>query len=171
MPISSNSEDPNKLFFWFFPSIDPTAGDDISIWIQGGTGCSSLTGLFQENGPVLWQPGTFKPEPNPYSWHRVTHVVWIDQPKGTGMATGNATLKDVPTGAREFTGFWRNFVNIFGMQHFKVYLHGESFGGKWVPYIADAMLTANETEYFNVRGVQLVNPYISSLTLQGISKS
>jgi carboxypeptidase D len=36
--------------------------------LNGGPGCSSLSGLLTENGPFLWQEGTLAPVPNSYSW-------------------------------------------------------------------------------------------------------
>lgn len=50
LPISANASDPNQLWFWFFPSSNPLAKKEITIWLNGGPGCSSLDGLFQENG-------------------------------------------------------------------------------------------------------------------------
>lgn len=56
MNITDNSDD-GQLYFWFFPSTNPAAEKEILIWLNGGPGCSSLEGFFQENGPVLWQYG------------------------------------------------------------------------------------------------------------------
>ena len=67
LPIS-DEPDVSELYFWFFPSNNPSADDEILIWLNGGPGCSSLEGFFQENGPVLWQYGTYRPVQNPYTW-------------------------------------------------------------------------------------------------------
>ena len=53
MPISSQ-KNASELYFWFFPSEDTQASDEILIWLNGGPGCSSLEGLLQENGPFLY---------------------------------------------------------------------------------------------------------------------
>jgi carboxypeptidase D len=35
MPISKTSND-SQLYFWFSPSENPEAGDEIMIWLNGG---------------------------------------------------------------------------------------------------------------------------------------
>ncbi len=90
-------------------------------------GCSSFEGLLQENGPFLWQYGTYQPVPNPWAWNRLTHVVWVEQPVGTGFSTGTPTATSEEDVAKQFMGFWKNFVTLFGMQGYKVYFAGESY--------------------------------------------
>ena len=80
LSINDNPDSENALWFWFFPSDNTAADDEIVIWLNGGPGCSSLDGLFQENGPFLWQSGTYRPIANPYSWVNLTNMVWVDQP-------------------------------------------------------------------------------------------
>jgi len=71
-----NAGDPSRqLFFVFQPTIGKPV-DEITIWLNGGPGCSSLEGFFQENGRFLWQPGTFAPIENPYSWVNLTNMLW-----------------------------------------------------------------------------------------------
>lgn len=130
LPISS-AKNASELYFWFFPSDNAAGSDEIIIWLNGGPGCSSLEGLLQENGPFLWQYGTYKPVKNPYSWTNLTSVVYIEQPAGTGFSRvgveGPAQNElDV---AKQFLGFWKNFVDTFGLHGRKVFITGESYAG------------------------------------------
>lgn len=84
--IPIGDKEGRELFFWFVPSRNPVAGDEITIWLNGGPGCSSLMGFLQENGPISWQTGQLAPMPNVYSWTNLTNVVWIEQPAGTGFS-------------------------------------------------------------------------------------
>lgn len=153
LPISNSSNEASELFFWFFPSTDGAVKDEIIVWFTGGPGCSSLSGLFEENGPVTWKPGTFGPVPNPWSWHHLSHVVWIEQPIGTGYATGSPTYKNEDELAQQFMGFWKNFVDTFGTHNYSVYITGESYAGMYCPYVASNMLDAKDSKYFNVSGM------------------
>lgn len=65
LPIDDTGK---TLFFWFVPTDNPAASDEITLWLNGGPGCSSLDGFFHEQGPVIWQAGTFRPVPNTWTW-------------------------------------------------------------------------------------------------------
>ncbi|KAA8649492.1 hypothetical protein EYZ11_010086 [Aspergillus tanneri] len=151
----------SSLFFWFFPSTNPKATDEITIWLNGGPGCSSLDGLLQENGPFLWQSGTYKPLPNPYSWTKLTNVVYVDQPAGTGFSPGPSTVRNEEDVAAQFNSWFKQFSDTFGLHGHKVYLTGESYAGQYIPYIASAMLDEKDTKYFNVKGIQINDPSIN----------
>jgi len=71
--------------------------------------------------------GTHAPVSNPWSWHRLTNIVFIEQPVGTGYSTGNATAKNEDDVAHQFMGFWKNFMDLFQMKGYKVYITGESY--------------------------------------------
>lgn len=174
--------DGDNLFFWFFPSTNPDADKEILIWLNGGVrvppthapcmlpsfqaynlpqpGCSSFEGLLQENGPFLWQYGTYKPVENPYSWHKLTHVLWVEQPIGTGFSQGTVTATSEEDVAAQFKTWFMNFVDTFALQGYKVYFAGESYAGQYVPYIASAFLDANDTTYYDVNGILIYDPTI-----------
>ncbi|CAI7589689.1 unnamed protein product [Penicillium glandicola] len=151
----------SSLFFWFFPSTNPAASKEITIWLNGGPGCSSLDGLLQENGPFLWQSGTYEPVRNPYSWTNLTNIVYIDQPADTGFSPGPSTVQNEVDVANQFNDFWVHFIETFSMQGYKVYITGESYAGQYIPYIADGMLNRNDTTHFNLKGIQINDPSIN----------
>ena len=41
-----------KLFYWFFEAEEDAANKPLLIWLNGGPGCSSMDGMFLENGPL-----------------------------------------------------------------------------------------------------------------------
>ncbi|PCG93900.1 Peptidase S10, serine carboxypeptidase [Penicillium occitanis (nom. inval.)] len=149
-----------SLFFWFFPTINPNTDNEkeITIWLNGGPGCSSLDGLLQENGPFLWQSGVYQPVRNPYSFNNLTNVVYIDQPAGTGFSPGPSTVQNEVDVSNQFNDFWKRFIDTFDMHGYKVYITGESYAGQYIPYIAEGFIKQNDTDYFNLKGIQINDP-------------
>lgn len=58
-------------------------------------------------------------------------------------------------------GFFKNFINTFSMQGYKVFIAGESYAGYYVPYIANAMLNANDTTFFNLEATMIYDPSVT----------
>jgi hypothetical protein len=44
------------MFFWFIPAETALGANELTLWSNGGPGCSSMIGAFQENGPVSLSP-------------------------------------------------------------------------------------------------------------------
>jgi carboxypeptidase D len=86
----------------------------------------------QENGPFLWQSGTYRPVPNQYSWSNLTNMIYVDQPVGVGYSPGLANVNNETDVSTQFMGFWKNFIELFSIQGYEVYIAGESYAGKYV---------------------------------------
>lgn len=166
LPISDDPNETRELYFWFFPSSNPAASEEIAIWFNGGPGCSSLSGLLTENGPFLWQAGTLSPVQNSYSWTNLTNVMWVEQPVGVGYSQGQPNITNEYELGQQFIGFYKQFVDAFQTHGYKVYLTGESYAGFYVPYIADAFIGADDTDYYNLAGVSINDPIIGDETIQ-----
>lgn len=68
--------------------------------------------------------------------------------------------------AREFKGFWKNFMETFDLKNRKVYITGESYAGYYAPYIASGMLDEEDKDYFNVAGLHIIDPVINDNVMQ-----
>src|SRR5579862_5008473 len=166
MPVSGDPQESRELFFWFFPTNDPIGKNEITIWLNGGPGCSSFEGLLQENGPFLWQPGTFKPVKNPWSWTNLTNMIYVEQPVGTGFSQGTPSATNEREVAAQFLGFFKHFLRTFRLFYKKIYITGESYAGFYVPYIADAMFNERNTMYYDIKSTLIYDAVIADMTLQ-----
>ncbi|KAE8144426.1 Alpha/Beta hydrolase protein [Aspergillus avenaceus] len=158
VPIDKGNKS-KSLFFVFQPTVGQPV-DEITIEVNGGPGASSLEGFFQETGRFIWQPGTYAPVVNMYSWVNLTNMIWVDQPVGTGFSTGTPTATTQEETAEDFIKFFKNFQQMFGIKRFKIYIAGQSYAGRYVPYISAAMLDQKDTEYYDLRGALAYNPVI-----------
>lgn len=91
-------------------------------------------------------------------------MIYVDQPIGTGLSPyapgAPANITDEEQVAADFAGFWKNFMTTFNLIGSDVYITGESYAGQYIPYIADYFLDQNNTDYYNVKGIQINDPSI-----------
>jgi carboxypeptidase D len=80
----------------------------------------------------------------------------------TGFSRGSIEVNDEIDVTDQFQGFWKNFVDTFSLQGYRVYILGESYAGQYIPYIASGFLDANDTQYFNLKGIQINDPSMNT---------
>ena len=76
----------------------------------------------------------------------------VEQPVGTGFSIGEITATTEEEIAQDFIKFFKNFEKTFGIKNFKIYVTGESYAGRYVPYISAAMLDEKDKEYYDLSG-------------------
>lgn len=81
-----------NTFFWFIGARDPT--DQLTIWLNGGPGSSSMIGLFTENGPcevIEVAAGKLATQAREWGWDRGSNMLYIDQPNQVGFSYDTPT--------------------------------------------------------------------------------
>jgi cathepsin A (carboxypeptidase C) len=157
------------LFFWLVESRKDPARDPLVIWLNGGPGISGLTGMFLENGPYRVEPG---PEggtrvvDNPHGWNAEATYLILDQPVGTGfsLSKGGACIpKDLDESTRElYEGIQSILARWPKYRQLDVYILGESFGGVYVPRLAQAIVAGNTAERppIALKGIGVGSPWV-----------
>jgi len=125
-----------SMWFWFFEARQNADQAPFTLWLNGGPGCSSMIGLFQEHGPCKVNEASNDTTLNPYSWNSVSNMIYIDQPIGTGFSYGSDPVNSTFTAA---PWIWKAFQILFESQLFSKYesrefiLSTESYGGHYGP--------------------------------------
>ncbi|GAX23435.1 hypothetical protein FisN_15Lh166 [Fistulifera solaris] len=158
LPVSSDGT--RFFFYWLFApdtTTETTKIDDpdvpLIIWLNGGPGCSSMNGVFLENGPFKVQDE--KIQPSEHSWHRLpAYMLYIDQPIGTGLSY--KTDQNTYTTADEqlqtdFYSFLQSFFRLHADKfasnhtvHRRVFFAGESYAGRYIPLFLTHILQQNQ---------------------------
>ncbi|KNF03737.1 hypothetical protein PSTG_03259 [Puccinia striiformis f. sp. tritici PST-78] len=135
------------LFFWFFESRDRPESDPVVLWLNGGPGCSSSTGLLFELGPCNVRNKGESTEPNPHGWNQQANLLFLDQPVNVGYsyAKGSSdSVSDSITAAKDVHAFLQLFYARFPT-YLKSGFHvaAESYGGQYAPNIASRIIKEN----------------------------
>ena len=152
------------LFFWHFARKYDTDKSRTVIWLEGGPGCSSMTAAWLNIGPFRFQDNETIVENNA-SWHWFTNLLFVDQPVGTGFSyiDPDSLLHELDEIAEEFLGFLDRYIEIFPeLLDNDIYLAGQSFGGQYIPYVAQAIL--QKRLKLKLRGLLIGNGWIDPAT-------
>ncbi|KAK4051905.1 hypothetical protein OIV83_002610 [Microbotryomycetes sp. JL201] len=138
----------HHFYFYHFESRNDPKNDPISLWLNGGPGCSSFTGLLQELGPCRVQPIGHNATFNPHSWNNNASLIFLDQPIGVGYSYADKSDKGVWTteaAAVDVYAFLQIFFDYFKHEYGKsdFYIAGESYAGRYIPVFGDYIVTQN----------------------------
>jgi len=138
----------SNMFFWYIPCQEAEKKvAPLVIWLQGGPGAPSTFGLFAENGPFVIHANLSSVTQRDYSWTKSFNMLYFDQPVGTGFS-----FTDIPEGlakdqeqiAQQLYEALKQFYQLFpDLLKSDLYLTGESYGGKYVPYFASKIHEEN----------------------------
>ncbi|KAL9601738.1 MAG: hypothetical protein Q9219_002349 [cf. Caloplaca sp. 3 TL-2023] len=127
-----------NMWFWFFESRSNPTTAPLATWFNGGPGCSSMIGLFQENGPCHFVNGASTPSLNQYSWNTYANMLYIDQPIGVGFSYGTDSVTSTVTAApfvwKLIQAFYAQFPQ-YENRDFGIFT--ESYGGHYGPEFAE----------------------------------
>ncbi|CCH42744.1 putative secreted protein [Wickerhamomyces ciferrii] len=153
----------DKHFFYYFfearnnPETAPTL-----LWLNGGPGCSSMTGLFFELGPSSLGPD-LKPIYNPYSWNNNANVIFLEQPIGVGFSYGDAKISTSYAAAKDVFVFLELFFQKFPQfVTNQFHIAGESYAGHYIPAIASEIVNHADRS-FQLTSVLIGNGITDSL--------
>ncbi|XP_061722186.1 venom serine carboxypeptidase-like [Cydia pomonella] len=160
--ITVNKTYDSNQFFWYFPSMSPNKElAPVIVWLQGGPGATSLYGLFTENGPIRVRNNKF--ERRKYNWALNHHIIYIDNPVGTGFSftkhpEGYCT-DETQVGEHLYSTLTQFFKLFPELQQNKFFVTGESYGGKYVPALAYTIHKKNPTAEtkINLKGISIGN--------------
>uniref|UniRef100_M1AZE1 Serine carboxypeptidase n=1 Tax=Solanum tuberosum TaxID=4113 RepID=M1AZE1_SOLTU len=89
--IGVGDSDDVQLFYYFIKSESNPKSDPLILWLIGGPGCSSISGLLLEIGPITFEPAEYNGSfpslvLNPHTWTKVVSFIFLDLPVGTGFS-------------------------------------------------------------------------------------
>ncbi|OMJ72156.1 hypothetical protein SteCoe_29467 [Stentor coeruleus] len=153
-----------QLHYVFVESQNNPATDPLILWLNGGPGCSSMDGLFYENGPYIYIDNSTTLVKNPYSWNTNASVIYLESPAGVGFSplgdVSNNYTTDQITAHDNLLALLQFFKGFYEYRHLPFYITGESYAGIYVPTLALAIVNYNSyTPYIpiNLQGIAVGN--------------
>ncbi|KAJ2306329.1 hypothetical protein IWW55_001508, partial [Coemansia sp. RSA 2706] len=139
-----DTDEDRHFFFWFFEARNAKREDaPIVLWMNGGPGCSSFTGLLMELGPCRVDKGGKSASPHEFGWNDQAHVIFLDQPLNVGYSYGKDVFNSMAAG-KDVYNFLQLFYHSFPeYAQSELSVFGESYGGHYVPAAAKAIHEAN----------------------------
>ncbi|KAI3406595.2 hypothetical protein KGF56_000727 [Candida oxycetoniae] len=149
-------DEDKHFFFWAFESRNDPKNDPVILWLNGGPGCSSATGLFFELGPSAIDK-SLKPVYNPYSWNSNATVIFLDQPVNVGYSYSSKSVSNTVAAGKDVYAFLELFFRQFP-EYAKLDFHiaGESYAGHYIPVFASEILSHPDRS-FNLTSVLIGN--------------
>eukprot|EP01127_Copromyxa_protea_P017384 TRINITY_DN5291_c0_g1_i1.p1 TRINITY_DN5291_c0_g1~~TRINITY_DN5291_c0_g1_i1.p1 ORF type:complete len:458 (-),score=98.78 TRINITY_DN5291_c0_g1_i1:35-1324(-) len=137
------------MHYWLVESENDPVNDPVIVWLNGGPGCSSLDGFIYEHGPFRIDPT----DPThsrlvkfEYTWSKMANVIYLESPVGVGFSYSTNPedyITDDDKSSQDNLHAVEAFFNAYPrFKKNKFFIAGESYGGVYVPTLAEAIMWA-----------------------------
>ncbi|KAJ0976942.1 hypothetical protein J5N97_012416 [Dioscorea zingiberensis] len=158
-----------SLFYYFVEAQGDAHLKPLTLWLNGGPGCSSMGGgAFTELGPFFPTGDGQGLRINNKSWNKVSNLLFVESPAGVGWSYSNTTsdyTRDDQSTAHDMYTFMLRWFDKFPQYKTRdLFLTGESYAGHYIPQLANVLLRHNKlsTRFkFNIKGVAIGNPLLN----------
>jgi len=161
--VTLNKDSGKALFYWFFEATQNASQKPLVLWLTGGPGCSSVGGgEALELGPFLVEKNTSQLRFNEYSWNKEANMLFLEAPVGVGFSYTNTSSELKQLGdkitAEDSYVFLLNWLERFpAYKSREFYITGESYGGHYVPQLAEVIFDRNKDNVINLKGFMVGN--------------
>ncbi|XP_027362514.1 serine carboxypeptidase-like 18 [Abrus precatorius] len=161
----------SELFYYFIESHGNPQEDPLFLWLTGGPGCSSLSGLLYETGPIEFDINSYigglpKLAYYPYAWTKTASIIFLDSPVGTGFSYSKTTqgweTSDSASAwqSYHFLRKWLEENPPYLLN--QLFIAGDSYSGLVVPLITKLVVEGNEAGLqprLNLKGYLVGSPH------------
>lgn len=158
------------MFYYFVESERDPEEDPLVLWLTGGPGCSGLSALLYEIGPLSFNMQSRSAavptlEYRADSWTTVSNIIFVDAPINAGFSycrEGDAYNSSDTQMASQIVQFIRKWLDSH--TNFKsnpLYVGGDSYAGLIVPVVTLEITKDDEFSdrpFFNLKGYIAGNP-------------
>ncbi|URE32817.1 Serine carboxypeptidase [Musa troglodytarum] len=157
-----------SLFYYFAEADGDAHKKPLTLWLNGGPGCSSVGGgAFTELGPFYPRGDGRGLRINKMSWNKVSNLLFVESPAGVGWSYSNTTSdynRDDESTANDMYMFLLRWYDKFPeFRSRDLFLTGESYAGHYIPQLANVLLNHNQHSVgfkFKIKGVAIGNPLL-----------
>ncbi|XAR62438.1 Carboxypeptidase D [Bertholletia excelsa] len=166
--VDVDEKNGRSLFYYFVEAEKDPDHKPLTLWLNGGPGCSSIGGgAFTELGPFFPTGDGRGLRRNSMSWNKASNLLFVESPAGVGWSYSNTTSDYVAgdaSAARDMHIFMMKWYEKFpSFKSRDLFLTGESYAGHYIPQLAVVLLDHNTHSSelkFNIKGVAIGNPLL-----------
>ncbi|MQM02781.1 hypothetical protein Taro_035552 [Colocasia esculenta] len=166
--VDVDAEAGRSLFYYYVEAEGDAEKKPLTLWLNGGPGCSSVGGgAFTELGPFFPRGDGRGLRINKKSWNKASNILFVESPAGVGWSysrrTSDYTCGDESTARDMLTFLIEWFKKFPDLGSRDLFLTGESYAGHYIPQLADVLLEHNEHSTgfkFNIKGLAIGNPLL-----------
>ncbi|KAH7689847.1 Peptidase S10 serine carboxypeptidase protein [Dioscorea alata] len=160
-----------QFFYYFIESEGNPAQDPLLLWLTGGPpGCSAFSGLVFEVGPLKFRSVKYNGSLptlvyHPFSWTKVSNMIFLDSPVGTGFSFSNTPEGyvdgDITSSSRVYEFLRKWFIDHPQFLSNPLYVAGDSYAGKVAPFISHLISQGIESgaqPLLSLKGYLIGNP-------------